>query len=70
MNDKTLEKYYMNMFKDYPDVVKVDKLLEMLPKIGRNKIYSLLRNKEIFSKRIGRDYYIPKISIIRYLMEK
>ena len=37
---------------------------------GNNKIYKLLKNEEIFSKRIGRDYYIPKISIIKYLIEK
>lgn len=61
---------YDNLFKEYPDVVKVEQLRKMLPKIGKNKIYKLLQNKEIFSKRIGRDYYIPKISIINYLTQK
>ena len=38
--------------------------------MGKNKIYKLLKEKKIYSKRIGRDYYIPKISIINYLMKK
>lgn len=63
-------KCYNVLFKEYPDVIKVETLQEMLPKIGKNKIYKLLQDGEIFSKKIGRDYYIPKISVIKYLMEK
>ena len=64
------KEYYETLFKDYPDVVKVYQLKEMLPKMGKNKIYDLLKNKKIHSKRIGRDYYIPKVSVINYLMAK
>ena len=60
---------YNTMFKDYPDVIKVKTLKEMLPKIGKNKLYKLLKDKEIYSKRIGRDYYIPKVSIIKFLIQ-
>jgi hypothetical protein len=71
MNDKKeLQIYYSNMFRKYPDVVKPKDMQEMLPKMGKNKIYDLLRRKKIYSKKIGRDYYIPKISIIKYLIEK
>lgn len=70
MADNTESEYYTKLFKDYPDVVKVETVREMLPKIGKNKIYKLLQDGEIFSKRIGRDYYIPKISIIDYLTKK
>ena len=69
--NNNLEEYYSNMFKDYPDVVKFKKLKEMLPpKTGKNKIYKLLQDGEIYSKKIGRDYYIPKVSVIKYLMQK
>ena len=61
--------YYNILFKEYPDVVKVKTLKEMLPKIGKNKLYKLLKNKEIYSKRIGKEYYIPKISVIEYLIK-
>ena len=70
MNDNPNKNYYWNLFKDYPDVVKVKELKEMLPRMGKNKIYDLLKDKKIYSKKIGRDYYIPKVSIIKYLMEK
>ena len=70
MNDNPNKNYYGNLFKDYPDVVKVKELKEMWPRMGKNKIYDLLKDKKIYSKKIGRDYYIPKVSIIKYLMEK
>ena len=70
MNDNPNKNFYGNFFKDYPDVVKVKELKEMLPRMGKNKIYDLLKDKKIYSKKIGRDYYIPKVSIIKYLMEK
>ena len=70
MSDNLNKNYYGNLFKDYPDVVKVKELKEMLPRIGKNKIYDLLKDQKIYSKKIGRDYYIPKASIIKYLMEK
>ena len=62
--------YYNLLFKDYPDVVKIMQLKKMLPKTGKNKIYKLLQDGKIYSKKIGRDYYIPKVSVIKYLTEK
>lgn len=70
MGNNENKEYYSELFKDYPDVVRVYQLKEMLPKAGKNKIYKLLKDKKIHSKRIGRDYYIPKVSIINYLMEQ
>lgn len=35
--------------------------------IGRNKAYELLRNKDIHSIKIGREYKIPKKCIIKYI---
>ena len=70
MNNNSDVEYFSNLFKNYPDVVKVEQLKQMLPKIGKNKLYKLLQEKKIYSKRIGRDYYIPKASVIKYLIEK
>ena len=73
MNNNTnidLEEYYKILLREYPDIIKVKHLKEILPKTGKNKIYKLLQDKKIFSKRIGRDYYIPKVSVIKFLMEK
>ena len=70
MIDKIDKEHYNSLFRDYPDVVRVYQLRQMLPGTVKNKIYKLLKEKKIHSKKIGRDYYIPKVSIINYLMEK
>ena len=71
MNDKeNVLNYYNLLFKDYPDVVDVRQLKEMLPNTGTNKIYKLLKSGEIYSKRIDKKYKIPKISVISYIMHK
>ncbi len=60
--------YYEEMFKDYKDVVKPVELKEMLG-VGINKTYKLLKNQEIYNKKIGNNYIIPKLSIIEYLIK-
>lgn len=55
-----------NTFKDYPDIVNVEQMTEML-RIGRNTAYKLLDTNEIKSIRIGRTHRIPKMNIIAYL---
>jgi len=54
------------MFKNYPDVVSVSQLQQMLG-IGRNSAYDLLKKKLIHSVRIGKVHKIPKKNIIKYL---
>ncbi len=54
------------MFSEYPDVITVEQLMEMLH-IGKNAAYSLLKSGEIRTIRIGRRYIIPKQSIITYI---
>lgn len=55
-----------NTFKEYPDIVSVSQMTEMLD-IGKNKAYELLSNGEICSIRIGRVHKIPTQSIIEYI---
>ena len=54
------------MFSEYPDVITVEQLMEMLH-IVKNAAYSLLKIGEIRTIRIGRRYIIPKQSIITYI---
>lgn len=61
--------YYEDMFKEYADIVNPSELQEMLG-IGRNKAYKLLRTSQIYNKRIGNNYYIPKYSVIEYILKK
>ena len=66
--DRKTEQYMM-MFKDYPDVVSVDILQEMLG-ICRKNAYLLVKQKKIHSTRVGRSYKIPKLCVVEYLIDQ
>ena len=53
------------LFKNYPDVVNVAQLQQMLG-IGKNTAYTLLKDKKIKSIKIGRVHKIPKINVINF----
>ena len=59
--------YYKMLFKEYPDVVNVQQLCEMLGGIGVKTAYRLLKNGAIKSLSIGKGYKIPKIYVFEYL---
>jgi excisionase family DNA binding protein len=52
--------------KDYPDVLTVADLMDIL-KIGKNKAYELINKNIIHSHRIGRCFRIPKCCVYDYL---
>ena len=58
---------YKLLFTDYPDVVNVQQMCEMLGGICDKTAYKLLRSGEIRSFVIGRHYCIPKLNILKYL---
>lgn len=55
------------MFKNYADIVGVKELMEML-NIGKTFAYELLKSKELGARKCGREYKIPKINIIKYIL--
>ncbi len=54
------------MFKDYPDVVSVEQLKEML-QIGQVLAYKLVKSGEIKARKVGREYKILKTTVIEYV---
>lgn len=54
------------MFKNYPDVVRITDLTQMLG-ISRTKAYQLVKDGIIPSRKIGGNYYIKKSTIIGLL---
>ena len=58
---------YKTMFKDYPDVVNVEQMCEMLGGMSTKTAYRLLRSRSIKSILTGRRYRIPKVYILEYL---
>ncbi|ASA26367.1 hypothetical protein B9T62_17715 [Paenibacillus donghaensis] len=55
------------MFEQYPDVVNVPQLCEMLGGISPKSVYKLLQANRVPHFKIGRAYKIPKIQVITYL---
>lgn len=51
---------------DYPDVLTPEDAMAILS-IGKNTVYKLLQNGELESFKIGRQYRIPKNSLLKYI---
>lgn len=56
----------INMLDTYQDILIFEELVEILS-IGENTTYNLLKSKQIYSKKIGREYKIPKSCVIDFL---
>jgi excisionase family DNA binding protein len=54
------------MFENYPDIITIEDLMDMLH-IGKSSAYSLLQQNQILHVRVGRKYIIPKQSVIGFI---
>lgn len=59
----------ITIFENYPDIVGIQQLMEML-QIGQVLAYKLIKNGDIKSRKIGREYKIPKQSVIEYVLKE
>lgn len=57
---------YKVMFKNYPDVVSVAQLSEMLS-VSEKTVYRMVRDNRIGFFKIGRTYKFSKVHIFNYL---
>lgn len=57
---------YESVFKNYPDIVTVDQMSQMLG-VSTKTAYKLLKENKIKHFMIGRIYKIPKYYILKYL---
>ena len=57
---------YRVMLRDYPDVLNIDQMCEILS-VSTKTGYKLLKDGKIEYLKIGRAYRIPKAHILRYL---
>ena len=63
-----MKESYNLMFTDYPDIVNLTQMRKMLGGISNSLAYRMLREKKIKSKKVGREYKIPKVNVIKYVM--
>ena len=57
------------MFEDYPDLVSIDEICNMLS-IGKNAAYELLQKKKIKAFHIGRSWKFPKQAVEEYILSE
>ncbi len=67
MNTTEINALYGVMFTQYPDVVNISQLCEMLGGISKKTAYRLIREGKIGAFLIGRAYRIPKANVIDFL---
>ena len=63
-----MKETYTFMFTDYPDIVNLTQMRKMLGGISNTLAYRMLREKKIKSKKVSREYKIPKVNVIKYVM--
>lgn len=59
----------INILEAYSDVLTFKEFQQVM-KFGRNKCYELLNNGTIKSLKIGRDFRIPKVNVIKFLLDE
>ena len=69
MRKTELKELYKMMFPNYPDIVTVAQLQEMLG-VSRHLAYDLISDGYISGVKIGNAYKIPKVNVINYVMEE
>lgn len=63
-----MKETYTLMFTYYSDIVNLVQMRKMLGGISNTLAYRMLREKKIKSKKVGREYKIPKVNVIKYVM--
>ena len=57
---------YRSVFKEYPDVLDVKQVSDALG-VSTKVVYKLLRDGSIVSLKIGREFRVPKVNVMRYV---
>jgi len=65
MNINTQE-IYRAVFKDYPDVLDVKQVSQLL-RVSTKTVYRLLRSGMLESLKVGREFRVPKVNVMKYV---
>lgn len=61
---------YKVMFTKYPDIVNIEQMRNMLGGISPTLAYKIVKQKKIKCKKVGREYKIPKVNVISYMINE
>ena len=59
---------YCVMLKEYPDVLNIEQMCEILKKKTKTG-YRLLKDGKVQNLKVGRSYRIPKAHLVAYLIK-
>lgn len=57
------------MFETYDDIMTIEEISEAL-KIGSSQAYKIVRTQQLKGYKEGKDWKIPKASLIEYVQQK
>ena len=57
---------YQAVFKDYPDVMDAKQISKILG-VSTKTVYKLISDGKLQSLKVGREFRVPKVHILRYL---
>ena len=60
------QELYKAVFKEYPDVLDVKQVSDALG-VSTKVVYRLVRNGSIVSLKVGREFRIPKVNVMKYV---
>ena len=69
MKKSELRELYQTMFPEYPDIVNITQLRQMLG-VSRHLAYDLINDGYIHGLKIGNAFRIPKASVIEYVFRE
>jgi len=62
----SIQEIYRDICRDFPDVLDV-KQVSVILGVSEKTVYRLLRNGSIDSMKVGREYRIPKVVLLKYV---
>ena len=66
MENLNPQEIYRVVFKEYPDILDVRQVSKLLG-VSTKTVYKLLRDNSIASLKIGREFRIPKVNVMKYV---
>ena len=57
---------YNIVFREYPDVLDVKQVSKLLD-VSTKTVYKLLRDGSLASLKVGREFRIPKVNVMKYV---
>jgi len=64
--DISTQEIYRIVFKEYPDVLDVKQVSTLLG-VSTKTVYRLLRSGTLDSLKIGREFRVPKVNVMKYV---